>query len=53
MGMLALGLVVCNIGTLYRMRYPFWILIVIMAAAAIVNMPFQSKARLLTANDHR
>ncbi|HEX3142847.1 MAG TPA: hypothetical protein VHQ64_02685 [Pyrinomonadaceae bacterium] len=35
-GMLALGLVVTNVGTLYRMRYPFWILIVIMAAPVLV-----------------
>ncbi len=34
-GVLALGLVVTNVGTLYRMRYPFWILIVIMAAAVL------------------
>lgn len=34
-GMLALGLVVTNVGTLYRVRYPFWIPIVIMAAAIL------------------
>jgi hypothetical protein len=36
-GMLALGLVVTNVGTLYRMRYPFWILIVIMAASVLAS----------------
>jgi hypothetical protein len=34
-GILALGLVVVNTGTLYRMRYPFWTLIVIMAAGVL------------------
>jgi len=34
-GSLALGIVVVNLGTLYRMRYPFWILIVIMAATVL------------------
>ncbi len=28
----ALGLTVANVGTLYRMRYPFWILLVLLAA---------------------
>lgn len=28
----ALGLVVANVGSLYRLRYPFWILLVIMGA---------------------
>jgi len=37
-GVLALGLVVVNVGTLYRMRYPFWILLVIMGAGALVNL---------------
>jgi hypothetical protein len=39
-GMLALGLVVTNVGTLYRVRYPFWILIVIMAAPVLVAKQF-------------
>jgi hypothetical protein len=37
-GMLALGLVVVNVGTLYRMRYPFWVLLVIMAAGFLVHL---------------
>lgn len=40
-GMLALGLVVTNVGTLYRVRYPFWILIVIMAAPVLVAKQFR------------
>ncbi len=36
-GVVALGMVVVNIGTLYRMRYPFWILMVIMAAPIITH----------------
>lgn len=39
-GMLALGLVVTNVGTLYRMRYPFWILIVIMATSVLAAKRF-------------
>jgi hypothetical protein len=38
LGMVALGLVVANLGTLYRMRYPFWILLVIMGAASLVDL---------------
>lgn len=37
LGMLSLGLVIANVGTLYRVRYPFWILIVIMAAAVLAT----------------
>ncbi len=38
LGMLALGLVVANTGTLYRMRYAFWILLVVMGAGSLVNL---------------
>lgn len=34
-GILALGLAVNNIGALYRFRYPFWILLVILGAGGI------------------
>ncbi len=34
-GMLALGLVVVNIATLYRMRYVFWMLLIIISAGGI------------------
>jgi hypothetical protein len=36
--MVALGLVVANLGTLYRMRYPFWILLVIMGTGTLVDL---------------
>ncbi|HYW73417.1 MAG TPA: hypothetical protein VE961_20510 [Pyrinomonadaceae bacterium] len=36
-GMLAIGLVVANIGALYRMRYPFGILLLIIGAAALID----------------
>lgn len=35
-GMLALGLVVANVGTIYRMRYAFWMLIVILGIKGIL-----------------
>ena len=36
LGMIALGVVVVNAGALYRIRYVFWILIVVLAAEGIV-----------------
>lgn len=44
MGMIALGLVVVNAGALYRIRYVFWILLIILAAQGILTL---SKGRLL------
>ncbi len=38
MGMLGLGLVVVNIGTLYRLRYPFLILLIIVASESLSNL---------------
>jgi len=38
MGMLGLGLVVVNMGTLYRLRYPFLILLVIVASESLMNL---------------
>jgi len=35
LGSIALGLVVNNVGALYRLRYPFWILMVILAAGGL------------------
>jgi hypothetical protein len=35
LGTLALGLAVNNIGALYRLRYPFWIMIVVLGAGGI------------------
>ncbi len=43
-GVLALGLIVTNVGALYRLRYPFWVLIVIIGATAIVHW----KSRLMS-----
>ena len=37
-GMTGLGLTVLNIGSLYRLRYPFWILLAIMAAGGAVHV---------------
>jgi hypothetical protein len=39
-GLLALGMVVVNVGTLYRIRYPFWILMTIMAASTLADWIF-------------
>lgn len=36
LGTIALGLVVDNVGTLYRMRYSFWMLIVVLGAGGFV-----------------
>ena len=38
LGLLALGLVVSNVGALYRLRYPFWILIVILGTGGLVHL---------------
>ncbi len=37
-GIVALGLVVSNVGALYRLRYPFWILIVIIGAGGALDL---------------
>jgi 4-amino-4-deoxy-L-arabinose transferase-like glycosyltransferase len=37
-GMTVLGLVVSNVGTLYRFRYLFWILLIILAAQSLENI---------------
>ena len=42
-GVVALGLVVNNLGALYRLRYSFWILIVIMGAGGAIRF-FRQKA---------
>jgi hypothetical protein len=34
-GAIALGLVVNNMGAMYRLRYPFWVLMVILGAGGI------------------
>jgi len=35
LGTVALGLAVNNIGALYRLRYPFWIMIVVLGAGGV------------------
>jgi hypothetical protein len=37
-GAVGLGLMVRNVGTLYRLRYPFWVLLVILAAGGAVRL---------------
>lgn len=37
-GVTALGLVVVNIGALYRMRYVFWILLVVLGAGGVMQL---------------
>jgi 4-amino-4-deoxy-L-arabinose transferase-like glycosyltransferase len=38
LGILALGLVVVNVGTLYRMRYSSWVLLVILGSGGLVQI---------------
>jgi hypothetical protein len=38
LGVTALGLIVVNIGSLYRLRYPFWILIVILGSGGAAHL---------------
>ena len=38
MGMVGLGLVVVNLGTIYRIRYPFLILLTIVASESLLNL---------------
>ena len=37
-GAIALGLVVSNVGALYRLRYSFWILIVVLSAGGLTHL---------------
>jgi len=37
-GIVPLGMVVVNVGTLYRMRYAFWILLVAMGSAGLISI---------------
>jgi amino acid transporter len=41
----ALGLVVVNIGSLYRLRYPFWILLVVLGAGGAVHLFSRPRSR--------
>ena len=38
LGIVALGLVASNIGALYRLRYPFWVMIVIFSAGGLTQL---------------
>jgi len=38
LGVTALGLIVTNIGSLYRLRYGFWILVVVLGAGSIIGL---------------
>lgn len=38
LGALSLGLVVTNIGALYRLRYPFWVLLVVLGAGGAATL---------------
>jgi hypothetical protein len=38
LGILALGLVVVNVGTLYRMRYSYWVLLVILSSGGLFEI---------------
>ncbi|HKO61112.1 MAG TPA: hypothetical protein VJV03_08135 [Pyrinomonadaceae bacterium] len=40
----ALGLTVANVGTLYRMRYPFWILLALLGARGLLHIVDRSRA---------
>lgn len=43
-GVTALGLIVLNIGSLYRVRYPFWMLLVVLGAGGVTQL----YARIIT-----
>jgi hypothetical protein len=44
-GVTALGLIVLNIGSLYRVRYPFWMLLVVLGAGGSIHLISQAAAR--------
>ena len=44
-GVTALGLIVLNIGAFYKLRYPYWMLIVVLATGAVKTM--SSHARVV------
>jgi hypothetical protein len=41
----ALGLIVVNVGSMYRLRYPFWILIVILGSGGAAHVVFRLGTR--------
>jgi hypothetical protein len=48
-GMTALGLVMPNVGTLYRLRYAFWMLLVVLAAGGASRLIFARARKSQTA----
>ena len=44
-GVMALGLIVNNIGALYRLRYSFWILIVVLGAGGVTHLCGRKSSR--------
>jgi putative peptidoglycan lipid II flippase len=46
MGAVALGLAVNNIGALYRLRYPFWVLMVVLAAGGVSHLSRHTISKL-------
>jgi hypothetical protein len=48
-GTIVLGLVVTNVGALYRLRYTFFILLIILAGGATVQILDWSRGRLCSA----
>jgi 4-amino-4-deoxy-L-arabinose transferase-like glycosyltransferase len=44
-GIVALGLVVVNAGALYRLRYVFWMLLIVIAAGALPQLQSHKKAQ--------
>lgn len=45
LGSTALGLIVINIGSLYRLRYPFWVLIVVLGSGGAAHLISKLAAR--------
>ncbi len=49
LGAVALGLVVANIGALYRLRYPFWLMLIVFGASG-ADYLFSRRARAASAS---
>jgi hypothetical protein len=48
-GAVALGLVVANMGALYRLRYPFWILLIVLGAGGADSL-WRSRSKVVVAD---
>jgi hypothetical protein len=53
LGTVALGLVVNNMGAMYRLRYPFWVLMVVLGAGGISFLWERFKSFKSHNNSHR